>query len=137
MLLLPASAASASPLPAAPDTVVVVVSADSPVVDLPRQHLADLYLGRTSRFPDGRRAAPIDLEPGAPERAEFYERYLGRSPAEMKSHWSKLIFTGRGRPPPDVPSGQAVKERIADDPSAIGYVDETLVDGSVRVVRVR
>lgn len=134
---LPAPAVPAPALPAAADTVVVVVSAESPVVELPRQHLADIYLGRTSRFPDGERAAPIDLEPGAAERAEFYERFLGRNQAEIKTHWSKLIFTGRGRPPPDVENGQAVKARIADDPSAIGYIDAELVDESVRVVRVR
>lgn len=141
LLLLPASALRASPSSAASqpaaDTVVVVVSAESPVVELPRQHLTDLYLGRTSRFPDGRGAAPIDLEPGAPEREEFYERYLGRNQAEIKTHWSRLVFTGRGRPPPDLESGERVRERVADDPSAIGYIDAELVDGSVRIVRIR
>lgn len=135
-----ASAASvrpAAPQPAAADTVVVVVSADSPLVELRRQWLADIYLGRSSRFPDGRRAVPIDLEPGIPERAEFYERYLGRSLAEVKTHWSKLIFTGRGRPPPALSSGEEVKGRVSGDPSAIGYLEEALVDGSVRVVRIR
>lgn len=137
LLLLSAWARPASPQPAAADTVVVVVSADSPLVELRRQQLANIYLGRSSRFPDGRPAVPIDREPGSPERAQFYERYLGRTPAQIKSHWSKLIFTGRGRPPPDFSSGEEVKERIAGDPSAIGYLDEALVDDSVRIVRIR
>lgn len=131
------SAASASPSPASPaDTVVVVVSADSPVEEMPRLHLADLYLGRTSRFPDGRRAEPVDLEPGSEVRREFYQAYLGRSQSEIKAHWSKAVFTGRGRPPPDVEDGAAMKEALAGNPRAIGYIDRSLVDDRVRVVRV-
>lgn len=118
------------------DSVVVVVSAESPVVELPRLHLIDIYLGRTARFPDGRRAVPINQAAGSREQLAFYDHYLGRTAAEMKAHWSKLVFTGRGRPPPDVSGSEAVRERIAADPSAVGYIDANLVDASVRVVRI-
>jgi ABC-type phosphate transport system substrate-binding protein len=121
---------------AADDKVVVVVSAESSVTEMPRLHLADLYLGRTSRFPNGEPAEPIDQEPASPARAAFYHTYLGRSPAEIKAHWSKIIFTGRGRPPKDVPTGEDVRELVADNPRAIGYIERRLVDDSVRVVRV-
>lgn len=119
------------------DTVVVVVSAESSVTEMPRLHLVDLYLGRTSRFPDGDRAQPLDLAAGSPVREAFYETYLERSPAQIKAHWSKLVFTGRGRPPESVGDGEAMRERIAGDPRAIGYLDRRLVDESVRVVEVR
>lgn len=125
--------------PGAPptDTVVVVVSSRSPVTSISRRHLADLYLGRTSRFDDGRRATPVDLEPGTPAREAFYERYLQRSPAEIEAHWARLIFTGRGRPPQELESGREMRERVAADASAIGYLDRRSVDASVRVVRIR
>lgn len=119
------------------DTVVVVVSSRSPVTSISRLHLADLYLGRASRFDDGRPAAPIDLEPGTPAREAFYQRYLQRSPAEIEAHWARLVFTGRGRPPPDVESGREMRERVAADPRAVGYLDRSLVDASVRVVKIR
>jgi ABC-type phosphate transport system substrate-binding protein len=118
------------------DSVVVVVSADSPVNEIPRLHLADLYLGRTTRFPDGESARPIDQEAGSPSRTAFYDTYLGRSQAEIKAHWSKIIFTGRGRPPKAVANDEEVKELVAGDPSAVGYVERRLVDDSVRVVEV-
>jgi ABC-type phosphate transport system substrate-binding protein len=117
-------------------SVVVVVSADSPVTEMPRLHLADLYLGRTTRFPDGESARPIDQEAGSPSRTAFYDTYLGRSQAEIKAHWSKIIFTGRGRPPKAVANDEEVKELVAGDPSAVGYVERRLVDDSVRVVEV-
>lgn len=117
--------------------VVVVVSAVSPVTEISRHYLADIYLGRTSRFPDGEPVEPIDQEPGSQVRTAFYANYLGRSPAQVKAHWSKLIFTGRGTPPPHAHTSRAVKELIAGNPRAIGYLERSRVDATVRVVRVR
>lgn len=137
LLLLP-RAAEASRADAARDTgVVVVVSSESPVTEIPGLHLADLYLGRTSRFPDGEPAVPLDRAPGSPVREAFYRTFVGRTPAEIKAHWARLVFTGRGRPPPEVESGEAMRERVAADPRAIGYLDRSLVDASVRAVSVR
>lgn len=139
LLAAPAAARSAEPTTLAADTadtVVVVVSAESPIVEIPRMHLADLYLGRAARFPDGEKARPIDQAPGSGERAAFYEGYLGRSPSQIKAHWSKIIFTGRGRPPKDVADAEAVKRLVAADPSAVGYIDAAHVDDTVRVLRV-
>ncbi len=119
------------------DAVVVVVSAESPVTEISPLHLADLYLGRTSRFPNGEPAEPIDLEPGSAIRDAFYKGYIGRSEAEIKAHWSKIIFTGRGRPPRDVDNGSEMKRLIADDRTKIGYLPRRLVDSTVRIVPIR
>jgi ABC-type phosphate transport system substrate-binding protein len=118
------------------DVVVVVVSATSRVTQLSPLHLADLYLGRTNRFPNGEAAEPVDQRSGSKARDVFYERYVGRSAAEIKSHWSRIIFTGRGRPPREERDSAAVKRYLADHPRAIGYIERSRVDDSVRVVRV-
>jgi ABC-type phosphate transport system substrate-binding protein len=116
--------------------VVVVVAAGQPVETLARTELADIFLGRASRFPDGRPAVPIDQREGSPARAVFYTAFLGRSAAQMKAHWSKIVFTGRGSPPREAPDGAAVRQLIAEDPQAIGYLDRDLVDASLRIVGV-
>src|SRR5690349_812988 len=79
--------------------VVAVVSAKSPVTALNADQVADIFLGKTSRFPDGSQAVPIDLGEDSPARDRFYAQYTGKSPAQVKAHWSKIIFTGRGQPP--------------------------------------
>lgn len=119
------------------DSVVVIVSAERSVTEISRLELADVYLGRTNDLVDGRRVVPVDQEPGSAAREAFYETYLRRSPAEIKSHWAKLIFTGRGRPPRTFPDGPTVKQRVAGDPDLIGYVDAELVDESVRMVTIQ
>jgi ABC-type phosphate transport system substrate-binding protein len=130
---LPAGAASAPP---SAEAIVVVVSAESAITGISRLHLADLYLGRTSRFPDGALAEPIDQESTSPDRERFYRLYLGRTLAQMKAHWSKIIFTGRGRPPKAVADGETVRELVAANPRAIGFLRRLQVDDSVRVVRI-
>lgn len=126
MLSLTASAAIAE--------VVAVVSSRSGITTLTRNQIVEIFMGKLSRFPNGEPATPIDQPEGSAAREEFYERYAGRSPAQMKAHWAKIIFTGRGQPPATANDGVAVKQRLATDPNAIGYIDSKLVDASVRAI---
>ena len=119
------------------DDVVAVVSAKSPVASLSAAQVADIFLGKASRFPDGSPALPIDLQEDSPARERFYAQFTGKSPAQVKAHWSKIIFTGRGQPPMQAASGVQARKMIADNPNAIGYIDQSLVDGSVRVLAAR
>ena len=127
-----AGAVFAVPLRA--DDVVAVVSARSPVTRLSPAQVADIFLGKSSRFPDGTQATPIDLVEDSPVRDRFYARYTGKSPAQVKAHWSKIIFTGRGQPPRQATNAAEARKLVADNPNAIGYIDPSQVDGSVRVV---
>jgi ABC-type phosphate transport system substrate-binding protein len=79
---------------------------------------------------------PIDLSESASTRSEFYSRYLGQSPSQIKAHWSKLIFTGRGQPPPTVSSEDAMADRVAENPDAIGYLSSDFLDDRLQVVTI-
>lgn len=119
---------------AASADVVAVVSSKSAVTALSKNQVVDIFLGKTSRFPDGEPAVPIDQVEGSAARDEFYAKFTGKSAAQVKAHWSKIIFTGRGQPPMEVPSGIEVKKQIVQNPKVIGYIERSLVDGSVRVL---
>lgn len=128
MLTMAMSAANAD--------VLVVVSAKSPVAELSNQQVANIFLGKTSRLPSGERVEPVDQKEGAPLRDEFYLKLVDKSPSQIKAHWSKLVFTGRGQPPKEVLGSRAVKRTIATNPAAIGYIDPSEQDASVRVVLI-
>lgn len=119
---------------AVPAGVVVVVSAKSPAVELSGSQVEDIFLCKLKRFPDGRDAVPIDQEEGTAVRDEFYAKYTGRSFAQIKAYWSKIIFTGRGMPPKAVPNSSEVKKQLDENPNAIGYIEQSEVDRRVRVV---
>lgn len=117
--------------------IVAVVSADNPLTSLSRIELINIFLGKTAGFPDGARAEPIDQAVGAAAHEAFYAEFAGKSPAQIKGHWSKMVFTGRGRPPRALKDGEAVKQWVAKDLNAIGYLDESLVDDSVKILNVQ
>ncbi|NWD67128.1 phosphate ABC transporter substrate-binding protein [Pseudomonas gingeri] len=114
--------------------VVVVVAATSPVQALTRNQVADIFLGKTNRFPSGKQAIPIDQTEGSAPRDEFYTTFTGKSAAQLKAHWSKIIFTGRGQPPEALSNSAEVKKRIAGNPDSIGYIEAREVDASVRAL---
>lgn len=122
--------------PAVLAEVVVTTSADGPLDSLTQAQLADIYLGRQHHLPGGQSVVPIDQAESAGARETFYGRYLGRSEAQIKAHWSKLVFTGRGRPPKSVEDGAAMAEFLAQHPEAIGYLDRSLVNDELRIVEI-
>jgi ABC-type phosphate transport system substrate-binding protein len=119
-----------------PADEVAVVSAKSTVTTLSKTQMADIFLGKSTRFPDGALAVPIDQSEGTVARDEFYLRIAGRSAAQMKAYWSRIIFTGRGQPPRAVPSSSDTKKLVAANPNTIGYIEPELVDDTLRVVTV-
>ena len=131
--LLFAAALGAGAAASAQD-VVAVVSTKSLVTALNAGQVADIFLGKTARFPDGSQAVPIDQNEDSPAREKFYAQFTGKSPAQVKAHWSKIIFTGRGQPPRQVTNSAEAKKLVAENPNAIGYIDNSLVDSSVRVL---
>jgi ABC-type phosphate transport system substrate-binding protein len=133
--LLLCASASAMPGPGAAD-LVVIVSARNPVASLRADQVAAIFLGQSVRFPDGVEAVPVDQRIGSPVRDEFYVRVTNKTPALLKAHWSKMVFTGRGQPPGELPDSAAIKRKVAEDPDAIGYIERSALDPSVRAVLV-
>jgi len=114
--------------------VVVVVSAKCAVSTLSKEQVTDIFLGKTTRFPDGAPAVPIDQAEGSPARDEFYATFANKSPAQLKAHWTKIIFTGRGQPPKSVSNSVEVRKLIAANPQAISYIERSAVDSTVKVL---
>ena len=134
---LAAAAIAATPVFGLAQEVVPVVSAKSPIAHLDAAQVADIFLGKTSRFPDGSIAMPVDQNEDSPVRDRFYAQFTGKSPAQVKAYWSKIIFTGRGQPPRQAADSTEVKRIVSDNPHAIGYIDASQVDSSVRVLAAR
>lgn len=114
--------------------IAVVVSAKSPVGNLTQEQVSQIFLGKASSFPGGQTAMPIDQSEGQAARDEFYTKVTGKSPAQLKAYWSKLIFTGKGQPPKEVPNAAEVKKLVANNPNTIAYIEKGSVDSSVKVV---
>ncbi len=114
--------------------VVPVVSVKSNVSGLSNNQVVDIFLGKSSRFPNGDPAIPIDQAEGSEIRDAFYMQFASKSAAQIKAYWSKIIFTGKGQPPRELSPSERVKKALADNPYHIGYIERSEVDENVRVV---
>ncbi|MBQ0780051.1 MAG: phosphate ABC transporter substrate-binding protein [Thalassolituus oleivorans] len=114
--------------------VSVIVSANNANASIDADTLSRIFLGKTSNFPDGNQAIPVDQTEGAVARESFNEKVLGKNSSQLKAYWSRLIFTGKGTPPKESGSDADVKALVANNPNIIGYIDSSAVDGSVKVV---
>lgn len=114
--------------------VVVVISAKNMIVGLTRMEVARIFLGKTSTFPNGENAVPVDQAENNSIHGEFYIKVTGKSAAQLKAYWSKIIFAGDGQPPKSVSNSEGVRKAIATDVHAIGYLDRSVVDDSLKIV---
>jgi hypothetical protein len=108
----------------AEDIVVIINLAAAP---MSKDAIADLYLGRSD---DG---IPIDQAVGSGIYVEFYKKVTGRDSAQVKAIWSRLLFTDRGVAPRQLPNSAAVKKAVAANPKAVGYIERSAVDASIKV----
>ena len=114
--------------------VVVVVSAKSTVTTLTAEQVTGIFMGKSKSFPDGSPAVAIDQTESSPIRIAFTSKVLGKDEAQLKSYWSRLVFTGKGSPPKEHAGSAAIKSSLAADPKLIGYIEKSAVDASVRVI---
>ena len=112
--------------PAFADVVVVVNAANSDAVS--KDQIASVFLGKSTAL------TPIDQADGSAIRGEFYKKVADKDASQAKALWSKLVFTGKATPPKEVASSADVKKAIAANPKAIGYIEKSAVDASVKVV---
>ncbi len=92
-----------------------------------------IYMGRSRNFANGRKAEPVDLESGE-VKDYFLDAYLQKDQGMVDAYWARMIFSGTALPPKVLKTQQEVLDFVASHPEGIGYVDGSLVNGSVKAV---
>jgi len=119
---------------AASGQVAVIVNPKSPMASMTPEQAAAIFLGKSSTLPSGQTAIPSDLPESDKAREIFYSKAAGKSPAQVKATWARLTFSGKATPPKEVPTAADVKKHVAANPDAIGYIEKSAVDSTVKVV---
>lgn len=116
----------------------LVVHAANPVTALSRDNITQIFLRKTTSWPNGQPIAPVDQRSDAPSRQSFSMGVLRRKTHEVASYWNQMIFSGRAMPPPTKASDEEVLAYVRANPNAIGYIGgETPIGEGVKVVRVQ
>ena len=106
----------------------IVVVGNPSNAGLSGDQIVDIYTGKSQA------ATPLDQPEAAHIRADFYKKAAGKDLSQMKAIWARLTFTGKAQPPKEVADSGAVKKAVAADPKAIGYIEKSAVDGSIKVL---
>ena len=128
-LALAAALALAAPLGA--EEIVVIVHPERAAM-LSADQLAQIYLKQRHYWGDGDRIVAVNLESASAVRVAFARAVLDQSPAQLSVYWNRQYFLGV-MPPATLASDEAVKQFVAREKRAIGYIRASALDDSVRV----
>ena len=122
------------PVPAVPEEQALAIVVHRERTDaLDIEDVARIYLRKRRFWEDGAPIVALNREPGSATRALFSHRVLRTDPSQLEEYWNHKYFDGVF-PPTVLSSCTAVKRYVAADRNAIGYIDLSEVDDSVRVV---
>jgi len=114
--------------------IVVIVNPKSPLASMTPDQVSAIFMGKTSTLPSGSTAAPADLPEGSAVRDQFYSKAAGKSSSQVKATWARLTFSGKATPPRELSTAADVKKFVASNPDAIGYIEKSAVDGTVKAI---
>lgn len=110
----------------------VVVAKKSPAAPLQAEDAKKLFLGREPALSG--QAVVLVYQKDSPATTDFDSKVLGKDASELKSYWSRLIFTGKAKWPLEANGDDDVKSRVNATPGAIGYISDASADDSVKVL---
>ena len=127
---------AALPLLATQEGFKVIVHASHGQTSVDRKTLADVFLRKAAKWPDGVTAIPVDQLDRSDVRQAFSRDVLGKSVSAVKSYWQQAIFSGRGVPPVEKKTDLDVTVFVQSNPGAIGYVSATAPIGQAKVLPI-
>jgi ABC-type phosphate transport system substrate-binding protein len=115
----------------------VIVDPESSITSATRELIAEAFLKTTTRWPDGETIRPVDQRSDTQVRKAFSDGILKRTVAAVRSYWQQRIFSGRGVPPPELDSDDAVVRYVSEHRGAVGYVSAAAGTGGTKVITVK
>ena len=117
------------------DEVDVIVNKGNDTGELSVADAKKIFMGDKSVWGSGKRVTILMLAPGQPERAVILKEIYKMSESDYGKYFLQAAFSGRvTAPPKDVGSAGQMKQLVAGNPGAIGYLKKEDVDDSVKVV---
>jgi hypothetical protein len=116
--------------------LLVIAHPLRPETSVERAFVADLFLKNVTHWRNNDAARPVDQRLDADVRRRFSESVLRRSVAAVKTYWQQRIFSGRGVPPPELESDEAVVSYVEAHPGSIGYISAAAPHGRTKVLTV-
>jgi hypothetical protein len=110
----------------------IITAKNSLLPPLDAEGARRLFLGRIPSI-NGVEITVIYQQSGT-ERSDFETKVIGKTGAELNTYMARLIFTGEAKPPLELPGDLSVKTRVNSTAGAVGYINNSAIDGNVKVL---
>lgn len=110
--------------------MVVIANTSVPSADL--ADVRKVYLGKKTRIADVSVTPILNQDPNLTQ--EFLDKVVGQSNNAFQAYWVEKVFTGQATKPREMSNDAAIKAYVATTPGAIGYINRSSVDNSVKVL---
>jgi len=127
--LVPTPSAGAGP------RLVVVVAKGSPITNISKADLKQVYLTQTTTL-GGTKVIPFNFETKTPQRIAFDQIVLGMGGDEAARYWIDRKIRGQRPPPRAVPSVAYMAKLVQMFPGALGYLPETDLPANIQPVTI-
>lgn len=115
----------------ASDTTVVV-SNNPELGELSKAEIQRLFLAKTDRV-QNMRIKVVELQTNL-DKDRFYKEISGKSKSQLRSYWTRLIFTGKAKPPKQLEDMQELLKEMEDSPNIITYLSKDKVTDGMKIL---
>jgi ABC-type phosphate transport system substrate-binding protein len=115
--------------------VAVIINPDNPA-QLNEKQVRSIFLSKTKFYPNGEEVRVYSLTSEQPATEVFNQKVLRKSQNSLNSYWARMLFSSKGYPPYELGGNETMRQQVANNKAAIGYIDSKFVDGSVKVLFV-
>lgn len=122
---------SLAPVVAMADGVIVIGHSQMPKLD--SRIIRKLYTGRATEI-NGQPVVVVNAPPGSPVRERFTLSYLNQTDEKYEAYWTVRRFIGKGLPPREINSSEAVIDFVQRTQGAVGYIDSAELKPGLNVL---
>jgi ABC-type phosphate transport system substrate-binding protein len=120
-----------------PGEIAVIVNKDNSTDAVSFRDLSKIFRQEKQYWEDGKRIYLILQEAGSPEKEIVLQRLYKMKGEELKQFWLIKMFRGEITSfPKTFSSNEAVKRFVSEVPNAIGFIDASSADETVKVLRL-
>lgn len=117
--------------------IAVVVNKENPTDDISFKELVKIFKQEKQYWKGGKKIYLILQEEGSHEKEIVLKKIYKMSATDLKKFWLTRIFREEiSSFPRTLSSNTAVKQFVSQIPNAIGYIDASYVDESLKALRI-
>lgn len=98
--------------------------------------LRSMFLGRTTRWNDGRRVSLVLIKKDKNTDA-FMKYHFGRTFSQLRDYWEHNLYAGKGQMPPVFESVSEAAAFISENDGAVGFLPNDFPAGNLKILEVR